>query len=37
MSNEELSIRYRTVPPAERPRGVWLAPVKGVFYSPFEK
>jgi len=37
MSNEDLSIRHRTAPPAERPRGVWLAPVKGVFYSPFEK
>jgi hypothetical protein len=37
MSNEDIRIRYRTGPPAERPRGVWLAPVKGVFYSPSER
>lgn len=35
--SDDVSLRYRTVPPAERPRGVWLAPVKGVFYSPFER
>lgn len=37
MSDEGLSVRYRTGPSAERPRGVWLAPVKGVFYSPSER
>lgn len=24
-------------PPSERPEGIWLAPIKGVFFSPFEK
>jgi hypothetical protein len=37
MSDHSLSVRHRSAPPAERPRGVWLAPIKGVFYSPFER
>ena len=37
VTDEDLSVGYRTVPAAERPRGIWLAPVKGVFYSPFER
>lgn len=35
--SEDIPIRVRTVAPAERPKGIWLAPIKGVFYSPFEK
>jgi hypothetical protein len=37
MSEDELSVRHRTAPPAERPRGIWLAPMKGVFFSPSER
>lgn len=37
MSDNGLSVRGRTVPAAEKPRGIWLAPIKGVFFSPFER
>lgn len=37
VSDDGPSIRARMAPPSERPEGIWFAPIKGVFFSPFEK
>lgn len=35
--DKPVPVRYRTTPPSEHPRGMWIAPIKGVFRDVAER